>query len=113
VFPYTDYIVDLASIELTPAHGNATHVEISRPWPPNQANALEPGTWRLELLLCGDNIIPERTFIALTFDGMSTAVDDESIWEHFIVDGPWRELPTPSRPVEAATVLSRRPLRQA
>jgi hypothetical protein len=38
-------------------------------WPPNEANVLEPATWRLELLIAGDNIRAERTFVTVTFDG--------------------------------------------
>jgi hypothetical protein len=37
---------------------------------PTEANALESGTWRLELLVCGDNIKPERSFVTLAFDGI-------------------------------------------
>jgi hypothetical protein len=104
VFPHTDRIVDLASLEFSPTGGNASYVEISQPWPPNQANALEPGTSRLELLLCGDNITPERTFVALTFDGMAMGPDDgESIWEHFLVHGPSPELSEPPNPTNAAS----------
>jgi hypothetical protein len=44
VFPYSDRIVDLASVD----HGRASErkspifVEISHPWPPNEANILDP-----------------------------------------------------------------------
>jgi hypothetical protein len=106
VFPYTDRIVDLASVDLERATDgtNPLFVEISRPWPPNEANALEPGTWRLELLVCGDNIRPQRTFIALAFDGVWPP-SDRSIWEHFVVHGPTPELPTPPDRAQAATAV--------
>ena len=71
VFPHTDRIVDLASVDLARVSdgANPIFVEISHPWPPNEANILEPATWRLELLVCGDNIRPERSFATLSFDG--------------------------------------------
>jgi hypothetical protein len=74
-------------------------VEISHPWPPNEANALEPATWRLELLVCGDNIRPERSFAALSFDGTWPQPDSTAIWEHSVVHGPSPELSQP--PVDA------------
>jgi hypothetical protein len=71
VFPYTDRIVDLASVDLARVSdgANPISIEISHPWPPNEANILEPATWRLELLVCGDNIRLERSFVTLSFDG--------------------------------------------
>jgi hypothetical protein len=44
-------------------------VEIGQPWPPNRANALDPGTWKLELLVCGDNIEAQRYFVTVSYDG--------------------------------------------
>jgi hypothetical protein len=102
VFPYSDRIVDLASVD----HGRASErkspifVEISHPWPPNEANILEPATWQLELLVVGDNIRPERSFVTLSYDGQWPRLDDPTIWEHFVVDGPH---PEPSRPPEDAS----------
>jgi uncharacterized protein YndB with AHSA1/START domain len=90
VFPYSDRIVDLASVD----HDRAAEgespifVEISHPWPPNEANILEPATWQLELLVVGDNIRPERSFVTLSYDGLWPKLDDPTIWEHFVVDGP-------------------------
>jgi hypothetical protein len=51
VFPSSDRIVDLASVDLARAAkgANPIFVEISHPWPPNEANVLEPATWRLEV----------------------------------------------------------------
>jgi hypothetical protein len=103
VFPYSDRIVDLASVD----HGRASagespiFVEISHPWPPNEANMLEPATWQLELLVVGDNITPERSFVTLSFDGQWPQPDDSDgmIWEHFLVHGP---NPETSRPPEDA-----------
>jgi hypothetical protein len=54
---------------------------------------LEPATWRLELLVCGDNIRPERTFIALSFDGRWPAPERAAIWEHLLVHGPFPTMP--------------------
>jgi hypothetical protein len=92
VFPYSDCIVDLASVEVARSADDGTRpifIEISRPWPPNEANTLEPATWRLELLVCGDNIKPERTFITLSFDG-TWPDPDNTVWEHFLIHGPRR-----------------------
>lgn len=99
VFPFTDRIVDLASVDLTRVSDGAhpIFVEISRPWPPNEANALEPATWRLELLACGDNITPQRSFVTLSFDGTWPQPGSPAIWEHFLVDGPSPEIARPSR----------------
>jgi hypothetical protein len=90
VFPYSDRIVDLASVD----YGRVSEakspifVEISHPWPPNEANILEPATWRLELLVVGDNVRPERSFVTLSFDGQWPELDHRTIWEHFLVHGP-------------------------
>ena len=96
VFPHSDRIVDLASVDFNRVSngGSPIFVEISHPWPPNEANVLEPGTWRLELLLCGDNITPERSFVILSFDGTWPKPESRAIWEHFVVQGP---SPEPSR----------------
>lgn len=100
VFPYTDRIVDLASIDLARVSDgvNPLCIEISHPWPPNEANFLEPAVWRLELLVCGDNIKPERTFVTISFDGAwpQAASESPAIWEHFLIDGPRPELVEPT-----------------
>ena len=90
IFPNSDRLIDVASIDLARASDGKTplFIEISHPWPPNEANALEPGTWRLELMICGDNIHADRTFITLTFDGTWPESDPTAIWEHFVVHGP-------------------------
>jgi hypothetical protein len=92
VFPSSDRIVDLASVDLTRVSrgANPICVEISHPWPPNEANLLETATWRLELLVCGDNIKPERSFVSLSFDGLWPQAESESpeIWDHFVIHGP-------------------------
>ena len=87
VFPYSDRIVDLASVDLARVSGrpNPMFVEISHPRPPNEANALEPATWRLELLVCGDNITPRRSFLTLFFDGVWPEHESRAVWEHFVV----------------------------
>jgi hypothetical protein len=93
VFPHSDRIVDLASVV---SNGTGSmFVEITRPWPPNEANVLEPGAWRLELLLCGDNIKPERSFVTLSFDGEWPHPESTAIWEHFLVHGPSPETVRP------------------
>jgi hypothetical protein len=90
VFPYSDRIVDLASVDLARASdgANAMYVEISHPWPPNEANLLEPAIWRLELLVCGDNIRAERSFVTVSFDGTWPPAEESTIWEHFVVRAP-------------------------
>lgn len=95
VFPHSDRIVDLASVDLDRATNAKAplFIEISHPWPPNEANALEPGTWRLELMVCGDNVRAERTFITVAFDGTWPDADSAAIWDHFQVAGPFREAP--------------------
>jgi hypothetical protein len=102
VFPHSDRIVDLAAVDLGRASNGGARfaVEISRPWPPNEANLLEPGVWRVELLVCGDNIKPARSFVTLSFDGIRPQPETLAIWEHFLVHGPASELSQP--PEEAA-----------
>jgi hypothetical protein len=92
VFPYSDRIVDFASVDLARAcdGANAMYVEISHPWPPNEANLLESAIWRLELLVCGDNIRAERSFVAVSFDGTWPRAEVGTIWEHFVVHAPSR-----------------------
>lgn len=101
VFPRSDRIVDLASVDHVRASEGKSpiFVEISHPWPPNEANVLEPATWQLELMVVGDNITPERSFVTLSFDG-EWPHDGAEIWAHFVVDGP---NPEPSRPREGAS----------
>ncbi len=96
VFPHTDRILDLASIDLAPSSNGADRIfiEISQPWPPNEANVLEPATWRLELLVCGDNISPSRSFVTLSLDASSPQTNGEAIWDHFVVRGPATEAAT-------------------
>jgi hypothetical protein len=97
VFPHSDRIVDLASIgyDRGPEGTSPIFVEISHPWPPNEANVLEPATWRLELLVVGDNISPERSFVTLSFDGTWPRPESLAIWEHFLVQGPLPEISQP------------------
>jgi hypothetical protein len=90
VFPNSDRFVDLVSVGCGPA-ADGPHpfvIEIGHPWPPNQANVLEPGTWQLELLVCGDNINAQRSFVTVAFDGRWPEPDGPQIWEHFRVEGP-------------------------
>jgi hypothetical protein len=93
VFPHTDRIVDLASVQQGDGADDlhSLCIEISRPWPPNEANLLDPATWRLELLVCGDNIRPERSFVTVTFDGNWPDPGSAAIWEHFLIEGPTQE----------------------
>jgi hypothetical protein len=70
-------------------------VEISHPWPPNEANVLESVTWRLELMVVGDNIKPGRSFVTLSFDGVWPQAESGAIWEHFVVRGPLPEIARP------------------
>ena len=97
VFPQSDRIVDLASVELARSSdaSSPVFIEISHPWPPNQANALEPGTWRLELLVRGDNIKPKRSFATVSFDGILPEEASADIWEHLTVLGPSSEISRP------------------
>jgi hypothetical protein len=100
VFPYSDRIVDLASVQVPDEEGaGRIFVEISHP-SPNGANVLDPATWRVELMVCGDNIEPERAYVTLAFDGRWPRPGSPEVWEHFLVDGPSAELATP--PVEPA-----------
>jgi hypothetical protein len=107
VFPYSDRIVDLASVDWKRVSDGVSPIliEITHPWPPNEANVLEPATWRLELLIAGDNIRAARTFVTVTFDGTWSDPESLSIWEHFVVHGPSPEIPEPPdgarRPAEA------------
>ena len=93
VFPHTDRIVDLASVDLTPSpdEANPIFVEVTQPWPPNEANVLDAAMWRLELLVCGDNIKPERSFFSLSLDGSWPQADSAGIWDHFAVQGPFHD----------------------
>jgi hypothetical protein len=118
VFPNSDRIVDIASVGSRPEDGgpNPLFIEIGHPWPPNRANVLEPGAWRLELLVCGDNISAQRYFVTVCFDGCWPEPEGPGIWDHFRVDGPslhamseptW--LPTPpSARVPASGALEER-----
>jgi hypothetical protein len=101
VVPGSDRLIDLASAEYTPgADGTLPFfVEIIQPWPPNQANRLDPGSWQLHLLVCGDNIPARRYHVTLTFDGATTPTDRDTIWDHFIVEGPYLQpAPAPTLP---------------
>jgi hypothetical protein len=69
-------------------------VEIGQPWPPNRANALEPGTWKLDLLVLADNIKAQRYFITVSFDGNWPELDGPAIWDHLRVDGPSSRRPS-------------------
>jgi hypothetical protein len=105
VFPHSDRIVDLASVDFDRVTQGASpiFVEITHPWPPNEANVLEPGAWRLELLLVGDNIRAARSLVAITFDGTWSDAESADIWQHFLVDGPVPELAQPAE--DAARLL--------
>jgi len=37
----------------------------------------------------------ERSFVTIAFDGVRPTFDDDAIWEHFFVDGPFRESSRP------------------
>ena len=93
VFPYSDRIVDLASLGPLPDADGSRPIclEISRPWPPSRANLLEPGRWRLELLVCGDNIKAQRYYVTVSVDRGDLDVDSPEVWEHFLIDGPWTD----------------------
>ena len=99
VFPYSDRIVDLASVDFNRVSDGASpiFIEITHPWPPNEANVLEPATWRLELLVVGDNIRAARSFVTVTFDGTWSDPESSEIWEHFIVEGPSPEMSQPAK----------------
>jgi hypothetical protein len=94
VFPCSDRIIDLVSVSVGGGQDedglSPVFVEIGQPWPPNQANALGPGTWRLELLVCADNINAQRYFVTVSFDGRWPELDGPGIWDHLRVDGPSR-----------------------
>jgi hypothetical protein len=97
VFPHSDRIVDLASVDFDRAVNGARpmFVEISHPWPPNEANALEPATWRLELLVCrGQRQIRTVVCHPLVRRDLAPA-GDPAIWEHFVVRGPSPEISQP------------------
>jgi len=83
--------------------------ELDRPWPPNEANVLEPATWRLEFLVCGDNIRPGRSFVILSFDGTRPQPESSAIWRHFLVHGPSPEILHPSEDATRLPELSRTP----
>jgi hypothetical protein len=90
VFPDSDRIMDLASVSygLEPDGPRPVFVEIGRPWPPNKANILDPGTWKLDLIVCGDNISAQRYFITVSFDGSCPELESPEIWDHFLIEGP-------------------------
>jgi hypothetical protein len=98
VFPYSDRIVDLASVDYNRVADGASpiFIEITHPWPPNEANILEPATWRLELLVAGDNIRAARSFVTVAFDGTWLDPESPAIWDHFVVDGPSSEIARPA-----------------
>jgi hypothetical protein len=106
VFPDSDRIVDLASVGYTPEadRDRPVFVEIGRPWPHNRANSLDPGAWRLDLMVCGDNISAQRYFVTVSFDGTRPEPESPEIWQHFIVEGPSvRAIASPpSVPVDGA-----------
>jgi hypothetical protein len=93
VFPHSDRIIDLVSVGggLDEDGPSPVVVEIGQPWPPNQANALDPGTWRLELVVCADNINAQRYFVTVFFDGCWPELDAAGIWDHLRIDGPSRQ----------------------
>jgi hypothetical protein len=90
VFPYSDRIIDLASVGYGKKadSGSPIFIEIGHPWPPNEANVLEPGVWQLETLVCGDNIHALRYFLTVTFDGRWHEDESAHVWERFVVEGP-------------------------
>jgi hypothetical protein len=90
VFPDSDRIVDLASVgcEAESQGPKPVFLEIDHPWPPNGANRLEPGEWRIVLLVCGDNIKAQRYFVTLAFDGQWPEPGTPKVSDHFRVDGP-------------------------
>jgi hypothetical protein len=110
VFPKSDRIIDLASVAYRPDEEgrNPVFIEISHPWPPNQANVLEAGIWRLQLLVCGDNIDAQRYFVTVSFDGSWPAPEGPEIWDHFRVDGPsLHAMPEPAwTPIPASAMES-------
>lgn len=108
VFPNSDRIVDLACVGDGPEEDgpNPVFVEIGHPWPPNKANVLEPGTWKLELLVCGDNINAQRYFATVSFDGIRPELEGPDIWNHFLVEGPSVHARFGPRPVPVDTNAS-------
>jgi hypothetical protein len=99
VYPASDRIIDLASVGYRPeSEGTGpVFVEIGRPWPPNKANVLDPGTWSLTLLVSGDNINAQQYFVTVSFDGSWSGPEGTEIWDHFHVKGPSVEpIPGPS-----------------
>ncbi|MEY9964961.1 hypothetical protein ABIA33_003003 [Streptacidiphilus sp. MAP12-16] len=90
VFRYSDRIVDLVSVTYGSSDNRLrpAFVEIGRPWPPNEANLLDPGVWELELLVCGDNIRARRYFVKVSFDGVWPEPEGPGIWDHLLVEGP-------------------------
>ena len=90
VFPDSDRIVDLASVGYGSETDNRSpvFVEIGRPWPHNRANVLDTGAWRLDLMVCGDNISARRYFVTVSFDGSCLKLESPDIWQHFLVEGP-------------------------
>jgi hypothetical protein len=95
VFPRSDGIVDLASVEPTDDGTGPILVEITRPWPANGINELDPGTWRLELMICGDNVAAQRLAVLVAFDGTWPHSAATEIWDHFLVHGPSSTDPGP------------------
>jgi hypothetical protein len=92
VFPHSDRIIDLVSVGggLDEDGPRPVILEIGQPWPPNQANALAPGTWKLELSVSADNMNAQRYFVTVFFDGCWPGLDGPGIWDHLRVDGPSR-----------------------
>ena len=58
----------------------------------------------MELLVCGDNITPERTSVTVSFDGSWPRPGGPEIWEHFLVYGPLAEITEPTSGPEASAV---------
>jgi len=102
VFPYSDRIVDLVSVGAGDGR-QPICLEINHPWPPSGANLLAPGEWRLELLVCGDNIKAKRYYLTVALDGNGVDIDSPDVWDHFVVDGPWTEAPEAPASAGAAT----------
>jgi hypothetical protein len=98
VVPGSDRLIDLASAECgsDASTTNLFFIEITQPWPPNQANRFDRGTWQLQLLVCGDNIPARRYFVTIAFDAMITPPAGETIWDHFLANGPYTQ-PVTSR----------------
>lgn len=107
VFPASDRIIALVSVDCDPESDGSSPIllEIGYPRPPNHAHALEPGTWKLELLVCGDNIDAQRYFVVVSFDGRWTEGEHDEIWDHFRVDGPSTTRPLRPSSGAAGTVV--------